>query len=91
MPERSKAVHKPGGDLPERADRSPRAIVIESCRDITERRLAEDQLRKEKDLSEATLSSLPGVFYAFDGQGNFLRWNKNFETVSGYSGEEIAG
>ena len=36
------------------------------------------------------LDSLPGIFYLFDHTGRFLRWNHTFETVSGYSAEEIA-
>jgi len=36
------------------------------------------------------VNSLPGVFYLFDQTGRFLRWNRNFEVVSGYSSEEIS-
>ncbi len=36
------------------------------------------------------LDSLPGLFYLIDQQGRFLRWNKNFEKVSGYSALEIS-
>ncbi len=59
-------------------------------RDITERKQAEEQISKEKSFSEAMLDSLPGIFYLFDHTGRFLRWNRAFETVSGYSAEEIA-
>src|SRR6185436_3916405 len=31
-----------------------------------------------------------GVFYFYDHTGKFLRWNRNFEVVSGYSAREIA-
>ena len=58
--------------------------------DITARKRAEDGLMKEKVLSETIISSLPGVFYLFDDQGRFLRWNRNLEEVSGYSAEEFA-
>jgi PAS domain S-box-containing protein len=58
-------------------------------RDITKQKEAENRLREERDFSEALLDSLPGVIYLFDTQGRFLRWNKNLETVTGYSGEEI--
>jgi PAS domain S-box-containing protein len=54
------------------------------------RQLAEYTLRHERDFSDALLNSLPGVFYLFDKTGSFLRWNKNFEQVSGYSAVEIA-
>ena len=63
--------------------------IIETCRDITERKQAEKDLKTESDASEAVLDSLPGVFYMFDEQGRFRRWNKSFEEISGYSPEEI--
>ncbi|MCE7904525.1 MAG: PAS domain S-box protein [Anaerolineae bacterium CFX3] len=63
--------------------------VVVSFRDITERRRIEDEIREEKIFSDAIINSLPGTFYLFDEQGRFLRWNENFETVSGYSAEEI--
>jgi len=58
---------------------------------ITERKLAEEALRSERDLSNTLLESMPGIFYMYDIKRKFLRWNKNFEHVSGYSGAEIAG
>ncbi len=50
----------------------------------------EKSLRDEKDFTESIINSLPGIFYFFDATGKFLKWNKNFETVTGYSGEEIS-
>lgn len=44
----------------------------------------------EKKLSESIINSLPGIFCFSDEAGKFLRWNKNFETISRYSTEEIA-
>jgi PAS domain S-box-containing protein len=52
---------------------------------------AEKQLRRERDFSDAVLESLPGVLYLYDQDGKFLRWNKNFEAITGYSAEEIQG
>src|SRR6185312_2060358 len=59
-------------------------------RDISDYKKAEAQLKNEKNLSDSLINSLPGLFYLFDKNGKFLRWNKNVETVSGYSHEEIA-
>ena len=42
---------------------------------------------EQEELSSVIINALPGVFYLFDENGKFLRWNKNFETVTGYSGE----
>ncbi|MEO7924233.1 MAG: PAS domain S-box protein [Chitinophagaceae bacterium] len=58
-------------------------------RDITARKKAQDQVAREKELSDTAINSLPGIFYMFDSTRKFLRWNKNFETVSGYSPEEL--
>jgi PAS domain S-box-containing protein len=44
---------------------------------------------KENELSNTIINSLPGAFYLIDENGKFLRWNKNFETVTGYSATEI--
>ncbi len=56
---------------------------------ITERKKAEGRIASEKFLSESIINSLPGIFYLYDRTGKFMRWNKNFEVVSGYGAEEI--
>jgi|GEM_PF-6771493 len=58
-------------------------------RDVTERVVAETALRRERDISEAILQSLPGIYYMYDEDRRFLRWNRRFEHVSGYSEDEI--
>jgi PAS domain S-box-containing protein len=58
--------------------------------DITDRKQAEAKLLREKNFTEAIIDALPGVFYLFNEQGRFLRWNRNFEQVSGYSVDEMA-
>lgn len=60
------------------------------ARDITESRRQDEFVRQERDFSETLLNSLPGVVYLYDETGKFLRWNKNFERVTGYASEEIA-
>lgn len=57
--------------------------------DITERKLAEERLLSERQLSDRIIDSLPGTFYIFDEKGRFVRWNRNLETLTGYSSEEI--
>jgi PAS domain S-box-containing protein len=59
--------------------------------DITERKQVENNLRLEKLFSDMAIESLPGLFYLFDDQGSLLRWNRNFEEVSGYPAAELAG
>lgn len=64
--------------------------MIGSMLNITALKKAEDEIVKEKNLSDSVINSLPGIFYLYDTKGKFLRWNKNFETVSGYTTAEIA-
>ena len=52
-------------------------------------RQAEAVARSEKLFSDAMIESLPGIVYFYDERGQFLRWNHNFATVSGYSAEDI--
>ncbi|MCU0615460.1 MAG: PAS domain S-box protein, partial [Desulfobacterales bacterium] len=59
-------------------------------RDITGRRKAEEALLRESNFSRAALDSLAALFYMFDDQGRFIRWNEYFTAVTGYSGKELA-
>lgn len=56
----------------------------------TRRLVAEQAVQDERNFSAALIDSLPGVLYAYDESGKFLRWNRNFERASGFSGEEIS-
>jgi PAS domain S-box-containing protein len=59
-------------------------------KDITDRKKAEQEVLLERNFSNSIINSLPGIFYLYDQAGKFIRWNKNFEIVSGYSAEEIS-
>lgn len=59
-------------------------------RDLTERKRAEAAVARERDFSQNALDSVPGILYLYDAEGHFLRWNRNFETISGYNADEIA-
>ncbi|THB78319.1 MAG: PAS domain S-box protein [Desulfobulbaceae bacterium] len=50
---------------------------------------AHEKVALEKDFSDMVINSLPGIFYLIDQKGRFQRWNKNFETVTGYSTTEM--
>lgn len=67
----------------------PDGNLLSIVRDLTERTEAQEKLKKEKELSDSIINRLPGIFYLYDEDGHFIRWNKNFEKVSGYSTEEI--
>jgi PAS domain S-box-containing protein len=63
--------------------------IIGTMLDITERKGADDLILKEKMLSDTIINSLPGPFYLINENGNQIRWNTNYETVTGYSSEEL--
>ncbi len=58
--------------------------------DITEQKSLMESLIREKGFFEAAMDSLPGIFYFFDDQLKFVRWNENFERVTGYSAQELS-
>jgi PAS domain S-box-containing protein len=58
-------------------------------RDITEHKLARQQVDKERELSDQIIESLPGLFYLIDEKGNYIRWNKMKEILTGYSQDEM--
>jgi PAS domain S-box-containing protein len=66
-------------DFPEN-NKSPRSL---NHFNLEERRI------NKSDLSDLIINSLPGIFYLLDESGRNIRWNKNFETISEYSNEEI--
>ena len=63
--------------------------IVENFRDVTEKLEIEKRIIAEKDLSDSIINSLPGIFYLYDHTGRYMRWNKNFETVTGYDFDEI--
>src|SRR5581483_5995999 len=64
----------------------PDGSMLEMIRDVSDRNM----VYSEKLFSDTMIDSMPGILYFYDSTGRFLRWNRNFVTVSGYSGKEIA-
>ncbi|TRX10957.1 PAS domain S-box protein [Flavobacterium gawalongense] len=79
-----------GQAIPERNTKNEIVGYIGTITDITERKIAGDLILKEKQLSETIINNLPGVFYLYGESGKFVKWNKNFEDVTGYNKNEIA-
>src|SRR4051794_18074882 len=77
-----------GNDELERRVRERTAEYIRQSEDA--RRQAEQTVRNEVLFSNTMIESMPGVLYFYDVKGHFLRWNRNFEVVTGYSAAEIA-
>ena len=64
--------------------------LIGTVQDVTERKQAEAALERERRFTNAVLDSVPGLLYLYDDQGRLVRWNKQHETLTGYSAEELA-
>jgi PAS domain S-box-containing protein len=56
---------------------------------ITEQKRTTQALARQKRLLDTVIDGLPGVFYLFNQEGRYLRWNENLEAVTEYSPEEI--
>ena len=59
--------------------------------DITERRLAEEELRKTKDHLDNIIESSIDSIVVSDSEGKIIRVNRAFLELSGYKKEEIIG
>ncbi|MHB1675251.1 MAG: bifunctional diguanylate cyclase/phosphodiesterase [Acidobacteriaceae bacterium] len=44
----------------------------------------------EKTFNQTIIEGLPGLFYVIDEHAKIMRWNRNVETVSGYSASELS-
>jgi PAS domain S-box-containing protein len=64
--------------------------IISSGEDITERKKSEEHLQDERAFTDNALNSLQDIFLVFDLEGEFLRWNKTLNVVTGYTNAEIA-
>ena len=56
--------------------------------EITERKQVEAALKSEKVLIDDYINCMPGLFYVFDEE-RFVKWNHQFEIVTGYSKNEL--
>ena len=64
--------------------------IVGAMQDITDAENAKKRLIKEKSLADSIIKSLPGIFYLYNSHEKFIRWNKNFEIITGYTPEELA-
>jgi PAS domain S-box-containing protein len=47
-----------------------------TVRSLTERKLTEEAIRREKVFTDAILASVPGLLYLYDDRGFLVRWNR---------------
>ncbi len=56
---------------------------------LFQRKKAEEQLKREKEFTDNLINGLPGIYYLFDREGKFRRWNENLVRIGEYSVEEM--
>ena len=57
--------------------------------DVTERKLAEEALKNEKEFFDAMVESTPGAFYVIDAEGNYRRWNNQLNRLTGLTDRDL--
>ena len=67
----------------------PADLVI--VRDISERRVAEEALRGERDLVASVLDTVDALIVVLDSAGRIMRFNHACQRLTGYSWPEVQG
>lgn len=75
------------------------ALLMQAADDISfaldhlaqgeETRRSREAAERERGFVAELSEAIPGVLYLYDEQGRFMRWNRRFEMVTGYSSEEM--
>jgi len=76
---------------PAKGDAGSVVGLIYSLFETTERRRAEEELRKERDFSTAVLDTAGALVVVLDKEGRITRFNRACEEVTGYLTEEVLG
>jgi PAS domain S-box-containing protein len=66
-------------------------LLIQGLWQVIKKKRAEAELRQERLFSDAVIDSVPGLLYLYDENLNLVRWNKYYETATGYPREKLAG
>src|SRR4051812_21414535 len=71
--------------------KTPRTIISlkSAVQNSTEPQKPEESLLKDTRFFDFLIDNLTGISYVLDTNGCFLDWNKNLETVLGYSSNEL--
>ena len=65
--------------------------IVANCRDITERRQAEDALRDSDVRFHSLVEATSDAIISMDSRGRITAWNKGAQTIFGYGQDEVHG
>jgi PAS domain S-box-containing protein len=65
--------------------------IVHVTRDITQRKLVEENLRQTKDMLHALVQSAPVAIAMIDTERRVLMWNPAAERIFGWTSEEVIG
>ncbi|ELZ60629.1 MULTISPECIES: PAS domain-containing sensor histidine kinase [Halorubrum] len=63
--------------------------IIGVASDITDRKRQQQELERERALTEQALDTLEDIFYVVGADGTFLRWNERLPEVTGHADEVV--
>ncbi|WP_018294645.1 PAS domain S-box protein, partial [Mariprofundus ferrooxydans] len=63
--------------------------IVAIARDITERQLAEQSLKRERDFNKRLVDVAPVIILTLDPQGRIVSFNRYMENLSGYNLSEV--
>ena len=64
--------------------------MLAIVRDISEKKEISQKLKAEKEFTDSVINAMPGVFYLFDRNGKFLKWNQALAEMAGFTNEQIS-
>ncbi len=63
--------------------------VFNDWRDVTDRIIYEEELRKERMFTEFSINALPGIFILIDERSKMVMWNEQFASIMEYGHAEL--
>ena len=66
-----------------------REALLIHAHDVTSEHNAKLELEEARRLNETLIDNLPDGFFLLNKEGQFIRWNRRFEKLSGYDEKEI--
>lgn len=64
--------------------------LVGCVQNITIEEKIKQEIINEKELSDVLINSLPGIFYMFNKKGEYIRWNENTLSITGYNKDDMA-